>query len=140
MEIGFALKGQTVMETHNNMYIEIISSTFSERDYPLKVDLLLSKSNATVTSPPGSEETDVYINQLEGDADSELMFTFTAGSRAMNISAQMEIQEKAEGLECFFLRLTPKDSYRHEFICNKEDIGPFCEHMFCISEPGDQGT
>ena len=132
VSIGFARKTQTVLEVDAQNIIEIESNVESQRPNLLKVDLLFSKSTAVV-KPAGEADANIY--ELTGDADSELTHTFAAGSRLWNISVYVEEDNLMEGEECFYLRVSPEDSHRHEFVCNKEEEGKyFCEHKFCIKE------
>ena len=127
MKIGFTLKEQTVPEIHRNYIIEISSNVESGRDHPIKIDLLLAKSNATIGP---SDYADVFLRNITG-------LELAKGMMKLNITAHLAEDEMSEGTECFYLRISPKDAYRHDFMCGKNPgDGHWCVHKFCIADGG----
>ena len=127
---------QSVNESAGIHAIEIRSNITSERDHPIKVDIIMTKSTATVTSNSTTQNSDVSIgNLMNGEIELEL----DPGERVVTINAQVFSDQKPEGKECFILRISPDDAYRHDFMCDKSEDAEnyYCYHTFCIEDGGE---
>ena len=135
MVIGFTVDAEKVDEGNRSHTIEISSNIKSERDHRITVNLLMSRSNATVSGIESDPNIDASITNLVQNRITEL--EFKAGARVLNISAMVKDDNAPEGTECFILRISPDDSYRHDFTCKKDSNDYYCEYMFCIDDGGD---
>ena len=137
MYIGFTMRSDSVIESEGTRVIEISSNIMSERDHPVEVDVIMTKSSATVTSSPSDPNADASIRNLVNGEVTEL--ELKAGSRELNITVQVLDDTRPEGKECFILRISPNDAYLHDFKCKKHQGAEehYCHYKFCIEDGGD---
>ena len=137
MYIGFTMRNDSVIESEGTHVIEISSNIPSERDHPVEVDVIMTKSTATVTNSLSDPNTDASIRNLVNGEVTEL--ELKAGSRVLNLTVQVSDDARPEGKECFILRISPNDAYRHDFKCKKHRGAEtrYCYYKFCIEDGGD---
>ena len=135
MVIGFAERETNVYEDGEIHNILVHSDRTSERNHEVRFYLLKASSNATLVS---DNETliDAVFGVKNGDGSVMATKVLTNGTDMFNISTEIIKDTRSEGVECFTLRISTRDTERRSvFRCNKDVTeGYFCYHNVCISD------
>ena len=135
MVIGFADRETNVYEDGEIHNILVQSDKTSERNHEVRFYLLKASSTATLVS-----DNETLIDAVFGvkKEDGSVMATkvLTNGTDMFNISTEIIKDTRSEGVECFTLRISTRDTERRSvFRCNKDVTkGYFCYHNVCISD------
>ena len=145
--IGFNQRRQTVSESNGDLTSDgyyltlLIHSTGSERrDYPVLIRV--STSNSTVEA--NNIQFDTSYDALFGSRTNtydpiEETIIIEAGEMEHELITFIRNDFLPEGLECFTLLLSGKDTpgYRDISVCNDDSTNStdyFCQHTICIED------
>ena len=135
MVIGFTERETIVYEDGEIHNIRVHSDRTSERNHRVMFYLLKTSSNATLVSD-NEMLIDAVVGEKNGDGSVMASKVLMNGTDEFNISTEIVMDTRPEGVECFTLQIsTPDTDRRSIFSCDKDVTnGYFCYHNVCISD------